>query len=375
MRIIHTADWHLGRIFHGIHLTEDQSFVLDDFIRFVRDSRADVVLVSGDIYDRAVPPPDAVRLLDDVLCRLCFDCHVPVVMIAGNHDSPDRLSFGSRVFANQNIHVMGLPVFPLKPVVFQDQHGTVSVFTLPYAEPPVVRQITGEEDVKDHESAMKALLGGVVLPQRSVLMAHAFAAGCTQSDSERPLSVGGASVVGTDCFKGFSYVALGHLHCSQEVTGSTACYSGSLMKYSFAEVSHVKSINMVEIDEKGGAVVERIPLLSRHDLRCVDGMLDELLKHAKTEDYIMVRLLDREPVLDAMGRLRTVFPNILHIERPGLRLASGELSGCRPERMSDQELFSAFFHQVTGTQLTEPEIRVFAEVVDVLRKEQREAEL
>src|SRR4051812_6106590 len=199
MRFIHTADWHLGRLFHGVHLTEDQHYALMQFVDVVKAERPDAVLISGDLYDRAVPPPEAVELLDEVLCRLVSDLGVPVVLIAGNHDSAQRLNFGSRLLSNRKLYVTGNLPSVCRSVVFEDAHGPVHVYALPYAEPMVVRERLECDGVIDHDSAMRELAGrirkGRPAAQRSILMAHAFVAGGAECESERPLSVGGAGTV------------------------------------------------------------------------------------------------------------------------------------------------------------------------------------
>src|SRR4051794_40817170 len=210
MRFIHTADWHLGRLFHGVHLTNDQHHALMQLVELVKQERPDAVLVAGDIYDRAIPPPEAVELLDEVLCRLVIDLKIPVVLIAGNHDSPQRLNFGSRLLANRRLYVTGNLPAKCESVVFADEHGPVHVYAVPYCEPMLVRQCLECEDVVDHDSAMRALVAriGTTHPsgERKILMAHAFVAGGAECESERPLSVGGAGTVDAASLGGFDYV-------------------------------------------------------------------------------------------------------------------------------------------------------------------------
>src|SRR3954469_1223090 len=240
MRFIHTADWHLGRLFHGVHLTNDQHHALMQLVDLVKQERPDAVLVAGDIYDRAIPPPEAVELLDEVLCKLVIDLKIPVVLIAGNHDSPQRLNFGSRLLANRRLYVPENLPRKCESVVFGDARGPVHVYALPYSEPMIVRQCLDCEDVVDHDSAMRALVAQIKAVHsngdRKILMAHAFVAGGSECESERPLSVGGAGTVDAANFGGFNYVALGHLHCPQRIGGGEVRYSGSLLKYSFDEV-------------------------------------------------------------------------------------------------------------------------------------------
>src|SRR3954464_6712037 len=254
MRFLHTADWHLGRLFHGVHLTDDQRHVLNQVVEIARDSRPDVVLVAGDIYDRAVPPPEAVELLDEILSRLVIELKLPVVLIAGNHDSPGRLHFGSRLLAERRLYVTGHLPARCEALVLEDAHGPVSFYAIPYAEPSTVRQCLECPEVTDHNAAMAAILARVrencPVSPRSVIVAHAFVAGGQECESERPLSVGGAGTVDVSCFAGFDYVALGHLHRPQKIhcPGGLVQYSGSLLKYSFDEADHSKSVTLVEMD-------------------------------------------------------------------------------------------------------------------------------
>lgn len=384
MRFLHTADWHLGRIFYGVHLTDDQAWVLDDLIRLASDSRAEAVLVSGDIYDRAVPPPDAVKLLDETLSRLVLGLRIPVILIAGNHDSPERLGFASQVLAARNLHLAGV----LSPnpvcVTLKDRYGPVCVHALPYAEPPLVRERLGREDICDHDSAMKALVERVKQSQptgaRSVLVAHAFVAGSEGSESERSLSVGGAGTVSSGCFDGFDYVALGHLHRPQRAGADNIQYAGSLLGYSFSEASHAKSVNLVDLDAAGKCSVERVPLSPRHAIRCIRGSFSELLSGPESgqspEDYLMAVLTDRGPILDARGKLSLVYPNLLHIERPYLA-EGGEEQVRGPGRdhrgLSDLELFRAFFSQVTGEDLNPEQAKAYAHIAENVHRDEREA--
>jgi exonuclease SbcD len=382
MRLLHTADWHLGRILHGVHLTEDQAHVLDQFVTLVKDSQVDAVLIAGDIYDRAVPPPEAVALLDDTLARLVRGLKIPVLMVAGNHDSPTRLDFASRLLEGQGLHVVGnIPCMP-RCIVLRDQHGPVYCYALPYAEPAVARATLENPTLHDHDMAMQALLAQVRTAHpdgaRAVLVTHAFVLGGEESESERPLAIGGAGTVPAACFAGFHYVALGHLHRPQTVGTTPIHYAGSLLKYSFAEASHAKSVSLVDIDVHGCCTVERIPLTPRREVRCLTGTLAEILTGPQPgesrDDYLMVTLLDREPLLDALGKLCTVYPNVLHLLRPQLSLTGkgGEPRGDH-RCLSDVELFNAFFEQMTGEELNAAQAEAYSTIVEALRRREREA--
>jgi exonuclease SbcD len=379
MRLVHTADWHLGRQFHNVSLIEDQAFVLEQLVELVRDVRPDIVVVAGDVYDRAVPPTDAVALLNDVLERLVLRDGVPVLLLAGNHDSPERLGFGAGVLSRQGCHVVGSLRVPLTPLRLTDRHGGVEVLAVPYSEPAVVRERLGEAGLQGHDAALRAVLAGASPRSpgtRRVMVGHCFVAGGAESESERPLSVGGAGSVGADAFAEFDYVALGHLHRPQRIGPGPIHYSGSLLKYSFSEAGHVKGVNLVELGPPGQLSVEQCRLEPRRDLRVIEGMLDDLLARpvGATDDYLLVRLQDRGAILDAMGKLRSVYPNVLHLERPGLESVGPARGGGREQlERGDRELFAAFFQQVTGDLLETREARVFDDVYDALERSDREA--
>jgi exonuclease SbcD len=342
----------------------------------VREERPDAVLIAGDVYDKSLPPVDAVQLLDDVLSRIILGESVPVVLIPGNHDSPERLSFGTRLLARQRLHVGTLPGGQCEPVIVSDDDGPVWIIPLAYCDPRVVRERLGDAEAQDHDHAMNSMVRwarGFAPPGvRTIAVAHAFVAGGEPSDSERPLSVGGAGSVDVGRFMAFGYTALGHLHRPQSMDRHRVRYAGSLMKYSFAEAGHSKSVTLVEMGRVGEVKVREVRLTPRRDLRCLEGRLADILRGPgpgeSREDYISVTLTDEGALLHPMDRLREVYPNILEVRRSVLSDA-GELIGIRGDhrRMSELELFRAFFEQVTGQPLTEEQEEVFAGVVEGLR--------
>jgi exonuclease SbcD len=380
MRFLHTADWHLGRLFHGLHLTDDQAdLLLGEFTHVIREARLDAVLIAGDVYDRSQPPPEAIALLDELLSRLILDLEVPVVMIAGNHDSPQRLQFGARLLAARGLHIRGTLAEAWTPLAFSDAAGTVEVCVLPYAEPAVVREGLGEPSIQDHCDAMRAAVRrfGQAGGARRILLAHAFVTGGASSESERPLSVGGTGEVDAGCFEGFQYVALGHLHAPQSVNPRIR-YSGSLMKYSFSEASQRKAVSIVEMSGDGGCRIEEVSLSPRRDVRRIEGRLQELLgtpPASGREDYLEVTLLDEGAVFDAMGRLRTVYPNVLHVQRKEALLADDRerSSGGDRRRMTHLQLFRDFHRHVTGEEMSAEQEKTFASVVETVEREAREA--
>jgi len=393
MRFLHTADWHLGRLFHQVHLTEDQDHVLRQLVEVARDARVDAVVVAGDVYDRAVPPPEAVRLLDDVLAELLLGLKMPVIVAAGNHDSPERLAFGSRIVSAQGLHLFGLPAPDSRPVVFADANGPVTFYVSPYAEPALVRERLARPDAEDHDSAMSAVISSMLAAHprdgRAVFVGHAFVQGGTGSDSERPLSVGGAGTVSASHFAPFCYAALGHLHRPQAMADGGIRYAGALLKYSFDEVGQDRSVTIVDIDASGRFSVEAVVLRPRRELRRIEGTLEELLNGGGSpapgspasgrdqvpsrDDYIVARLTDPRPVLDPIGRLRKIYPNVLCIERALPSFQPGELQPSRDRRQLDHDqLFAGFFGEMTGQPPRDDEKDVFLSVAAAVAGRDRE---
>jgi DNA repair protein SbcD/Mre11 len=359
MKILHTSDWHIGRQFHNVSLLEDQAFVLEQILEIIRDQQVEVVLIAGDIYDRSVPPAGAVSLLDNILTRICSDLKVPVIMIAGNHDGPERLSFGSRQLSGAGLYVTGSLGESFEPVILEDQAGKIAFYSIPYTDPATVSN-KYKLELKTHDEAMAFLISQIMEKHdpklRSVVLSHLFLQGGESSESERPLSLGGLDKVSTGHFKPFNYAALGHLHGPQQAGAEHIRYSGSLLKYSFSEEKHKKSVSIVELDEKGNCSVEQIPLHPRRDMRILEGALDDILDQGKNdpkkEDYLLVRLTDTHAILDIMNKLREVYPNVLHLERPGL-MATGEQRQMKRDHLKRDEvdMFRDFFQQISGNEL------------------------
>jgi DNA repair protein SbcD/Mre11 len=394
MRLIHTADWHLGRLFHNEHLTADQDYVLRQLVDLAAEVEPAAVIVAGDLYDRAVPPTEAVELLDGVLTELVDRLGVPVIAIAGNHDSAARVGFASSLLGQRGLHVVGTLEQAAAPIMLRDEYGPVRISALPFADPAEARAVFGDPDIHDQQAVSAAgvarALAAAESRERRILVAHAFVTGGFESDSERPLSVGGAQQVAAGTFAGFDYVALGHLHRPQPCGADTVRYAGSLLKYSFAEHAQVKSVCVVDIGppgsapgeagEAGGAAVsvETVPLRPRREVRRIEGTLAELLQRGpgdpRSDDYVLAVLLDRGALLDPIGQLRVVYPNTLSIERPLYEaIGAGEQRRPRPGSVGDLELFGTFFRYATGDDLSTAEHTELAAAVDALDRRRREA--
>lgn len=374
MKFIHTSDWHLGRILDQFHLTDDQALVLDQLVTLAKDEKAEALLISGDIYDRAVPPPEAVELLDDFVSHVALDLKIPIIVIAGNHDSRERLGFGAKILQHGRLFMFGTAMPKAPYVDLEDAYGKVRFYCLPYAEPAEWREVLSEETIRDHNAGyqhyMRDIQSSHPKGTRSVLLAHCFAAGAEKSDSERPLMIGGGGLVESKVFDFFDYTALGHLHKSQSI--GKARYAGSILKYSTSEAGKKKSICMVEMDKAGTCKIEERELFPRRDLRVVEGLFDDICKNSPSEDYVHVILRDKQPVLDAAGRLRRVYQNLLGIERPEESLGASRAIAAEITKMNEDDLFQIFFERVSGEKPDDSIIRVFKDAVAIVRRRDEE---
>lgn len=378
MRLLHTADWHIGRQLHNLSLLDEQRHALQQVTDLIEARQVDVVLVAGDIYDRSVPPAAAVALLDEVLSRICLELRVPVIMIAGNHDSPERLAFGARHLTRAGLHIVGHLMPEPEPILLGEPGHEVAFYTLPYADPASVRQLF-DIQVSSHDEAMGFLTGQILAHNAGrspcVLLSHCFVAGGETSESERPLAIGGAESVSPGHFQPFDYVALGHLHGRQYRGSEHVRYAGSILKYSFSETRQQKSVTLVDLDDSGVRGIEQVDLQPLHDMRILEGELEALLARGRDdpqrEDYLLVRLSDTHAILDIMGKLRQVYPNVLHLERPGL-MANSERRQLRREQLQRGELalFEDFYQQVRGESLTVAQRNLVAGLLEQIHKDE-----
>ena len=377
MRLLHTSDWHIGRQLHGVSLIADQEHVLNQIVEIAERESVDAVIIAGDIYDRAVPPAEAVKLLSSTLNRLCRDLGKQVVLIAGNHDSGDRLGFGSDLLGSAGLHIIGPLQNDVAKITLEKNGHQVDVFGLPYAGPLTVRQVLGAE-VSSHEQAMSALLDKVhqasSKDRSTVVVAHCFVDGAAECESERPLSIGGADRVSASLFQPFAYAALGHLHGRQYQGSEHVRYSGSILKYSFSEANHHKSITLVDIETSGQVGTRYVELEAIRDLRIVEGSLEDILTRGKTdtrpEDFILARISNTESIIDVMGKLREVYPNVLQMQSTGIR-EPGKLPGASREMLkkSHMNLFEGFFKDVQEEELSDEQRAYMVSLLENLQEE------
>jgi len=385
MKFFHTADWHLGKLVQGVYMTEDQEYILKQFVQAVEEEQPDAIIIAGDLYDRAVPPTEAVHLLDNVLEEIVIRLNTPILAIAGNHDSPSRLHFGSQMMKQNGFHVVGRLTKDYDPVILHDEFGEVHFHLVPYCDPSTVRNIFDDENIRTHNDAaqkiVKHIKNHMDPSARHVFVGHAFVtpygeAEDNTSESERPLSIGGAEYVSAEHFTGFHYTALGHLHRAHYVLEEKIRYAGSILKYSISEENHRKGFNIVHLDGNGNVTTHKRELYPLKDMRTVEASLEDLYTHPVCEDYVFVRLTDKTPILSPMEKVKSIYPNAMHVERKNYMIPT--MSGQERElqertQMNDLELFQAFYEEVKGIKVSDETEEIFKEIVDDLLQEERES--
>ncbi|GEN85086.1 nuclease SbcCD subunit D [Sporosarcina luteola] len=376
MKFFHTADWHLGKLVKGVYMTEGQRYVLRQFIDAIKEERPDAIIIAGDLYDRAVPPTEAVTLLDEVLREIVVDLKTPVIAVAGNHDSPSRLDFGSGLMRQNGYYIEGRLKHKTKPIVLEDSFGEVHFHLVPYADPSICKQVYEDDKITDFNSAVKRVIEDMVIKEdaRHVFVGHAFVTPHGEqeentSDSERPLSIGGAEYVSAELFKPFHYTALGHLHQAHHVLNETIRYSGSPMKYSISEEHHKKGFFVVDMDGEGNVDVQKRLLQPKYDMRTVEGKMDEILTHEPSDDYVFVKLLDATPVLFPMEKVKSIYPNAMHIERKVVRTAATleQQALEHQEKPDDMTLFRYFYSQMNESSPDAETEQIFQDVLQEVK--------
>ena len=410
MRFLHTADWHLGRIFYGQYLTDDQAHVLEhQFFTILKEEKIDGILLAGDVFDRAVPPIEAIELWDSIITRLAMDYKVPLFVVSGNHDGAERLEVGRSMLSESGIHIWGSPHHALQPFEFEGADGRVAICPMPFSEPrrigdalglnsseskPVDTDMTDDTlfsyvDDKDQEAVAlnlhnydqmyqawsDYLYKQVPKRMRSIAISHAFVMGGEVGGSERTLSVGGSEQVSPHVFKNFHYTALGHLHGPQRMGADHIRYSGSPLKYSFDEHGQKKSFTIIDMDTKGNIDISTIPVEAKRDVVILEGYFEDLLNNTALQtkhkdDYVQARLLDTMPIMDGMAKLRQVYHRCMTIELVG-RVATpvADMGDAVFKELNERELFNQFAETVWKNPLTEREQQYINSVWDRILKE------
>ena len=410
MRFLHTADWHLGRIFYGQYLTDDQAHVLENqFFSILKDEKIDGILLAGDIFDRAVPPIEAIELWDSIITRLAMAYKVPLFVVSGNHDGAERLEVGRSMLSRSGIHIWGSPHHALQPFEFEGADGKVAICPMPFSEPRRIGDALGlgaivskpvdidmsedslfsyvETDEQEpaslnlhnydqmYQAWSDYLFKQVPKGMRSIAISHAFVMGGDVGGSERTLSIGGSEQVSPQVFKDFQYTALGHLHGPQRMGADYIRYSGSPLKYSFDEHTQKKSFTIIDMNAKGNVDISTIPVEAKRDVVILEGYFEDLLNNKELqakhkEDYVQARLLDTMPIMDGMAKLRQVYHRCMTIDLVG-RLAApiADMGDAVFKELNERELFNQFAETVWKEPLTEREQQYINSVWDRILKE------
>ena len=378
MKFLHLADLHLGKRVNGFSMLEDQAHILRQILAILDDERPDGVLIAGDVYVKSVPSVEAVELLDGFLTELRTR-GVPVLLISGNHDSPERLAFGGRVMDSCGIHISPVYDGALAPVTLQDAFGPVHVWLLPFVKPAHVRRWFPDADIESYTDAVAEAIAHMDIDTaaRNVLVTHQFGTGGARSGSEE-LSVGGTDNVDSGVFAPFDYVALGHLHGAQHIGRETIRYAGSPLKYSFYEARQHKSVTVVTLGEKGDVQVRTVALTPLRELREIRGSYDELTARSFYEhttyrsDYLHLILTDEQDVFDAMSRLRTIYPYLMTLDYDNARTrAAGGMSvPAETERRTPLELFEALYQRQNHQPMSEVQRAYIAQLMEQIMEVQ-----
>lgn len=388
MKIIHTSDWHIGKIVNDFSMLEDQKYFLRQLVAYLRQEKADVLIVAGDIYDRSVPPAEAVALVNDTLVEIVSSLHIPVFLIAGNHDSPQRLSFAHELLEHSGLYICGEIKKPLAKISVADQFGPVNFYLLPYFQLHDVKRLFPEDQPTTISEAFTLLKeeieNGLQEKERNVLISHGFFSaqdGQLIFSLSPDLSAGGSELISSDLFYHFDYTALGHIHRAQHIGIESARYSGSPLKYSVDEAEHKKTVTCIVLGKKGKIKITQDSLPCLRDFRIVSGTFEQLLNRTRPEngnlnDYVFARLEENHPVIDAISRLRAVFPNIMGLTY--IKDSSGgpqvEFQAQKIKTKEPMELLEEFFSEVSGGRLSEEQKGLSEKILTELSQQRNEVE-
>lgn len=377
MKLIHLSDLHIGKRVNEVSMLEEQEYILARILTILDEEKPDAVMICGDVYDKTIPSAEAMQLLDDFLFRLSKR-NLPIMIISGNHDSPERLSFGYRLMDGSGIHLSPVYSGQVSPIVLKDSYGEVCFYLLPFLKPAHVRRFYPEENIDSYTDALRTAVShmNIDTAKRNVLLTHQFVTGAATCDSEE-LSVGGADNVDASVFEDFDYVALGHIHGPQNIGSQKIRYCGTPLKYSFSECSHKKSVTVVELGEKSSLNLRTVPLVPHHDMRQIRGSYEEITSKSfydgtDTEDYLHIILTDEEDVPEAMGRLRVIYPNLIQLSYDNTRTRTdSHISGAEDVKVkSPLELFGELYAQQNGQSLSDVQEAYLQDLMEKIWEEE-----
>ncbi|CEP40119.1 exonuclease SbcCD subunit D [Paraclostridium sordellii] len=398
MKIIHTSDWHIGKIVNEFSMIEDQKYILNKLIELIEIEDPKVLLIAGDIYDRSIPPVEAVELLNETLNKLIIEKNIKVLAISGNHDGGERLSFGGSILEKQGLYIAGRDEELYKKVTIKDENKNINFYLVPYKDPALTRKILEDKEIKSHNDAMISVVNKIKRElnkkEKNILVGHGYitmkrkdaikelenkyeAAELETSESERPLSIGGTDLIDGNIFEDFDYVALGHLHGRQKVGREAMRYSGSLLKYSFSEVNQKKGVYILDINKENNIDIDFKPMKPLRDLRIIKGNIEDLLEEGRNikegkNDYIQAILTDDGELINPMEKLKSVYPNTMLITRERKKEITEDKTSAKGEykKKSKLELFKEFYDDLgNGDYTKEKEAVLINTINEVLKSE------
>ena len=376
MKIMHLSDLHIGKKVNEYSMLQDQIYILKEILQIIDNEKVETVIIAGDVYDRSLPPNEALELFDEFLYQLSSR-NVNVFVISGNHDSPERISYGGRMMTENKIFLSPVYDGNVKPITLNDDYGEVNFYLLPFVRPADIRRYFPDENIENYTDAVKVAIDNmnVDFNERNILVTHQFVTGAELSESEDIL-VGGTDNVSGEVFDGFDYVALGHIHREQTVGKDNIRYCGTPLKYSFSEAKHIKSVTILDFNDKGNIKYSKIPLTPFRDMREIRGTYYELTlkssyESTNTEDYLHITLTDEEDIPDAIGKLRSIYPNIMKLDYDNLRTrGSGTVDAIENiESKSPFELFAELFKQQNNQDMSEEQEEIMRNLIDKIWEE------
>ncbi len=381
MRLMHLSDLHIGKRVNEYSMLEDQKYILDRILKKIEESSVDAVIIAGDVYDKSLPPTEAVQIFDDFLVKLSRK-NPDVFVISGNHDSPERIAFGGRLMSKSGIYISPVYSKEIEAVVLGDSYGEVNIYMLPFIKPAHVRALYPEREIPSYTDAVRVAIDEMHIDtsKRNILISHQFVSGAGRTESE-DVSVGGIDSVDVSVFEDFDYVALGHIHRAQNCRHDRIRYSGTPLKYSFSEAKDIKSITLVDIKDKGNISIEEIELKPLRDMIEIRGKYNEIMARnyyentSYSDDYTHITLTDEEDVPDAIGKLRTVYHNLMSLDYDNLRTRScAELDEqLDAEGKLPLELFADFFRSLNGREMSEEETAFMKKMIEDVWEDADEA--
>ena len=379
MKLMHLSDLHIGKRVNEFSMIEDQKYILAQILTILEQEQVDGVILAGDIYDKPVPPVEAVQVFDGFLTRLA-DRKIPVFAISGNHDSAERISFGAHLMSSRGVYLSRVYDGTVEKISLTDSYGEVCIYLLPFLKPAAVRHVFEEAEISSYQDAVRLAVRKLEVDpeKRNLLVAHQFVTGASRCESEE-IIVGGLDQVDASVFEDFDYVALGHLHSPQHVGRETIRYCGTPLKYSFSESEQEKSVTIVELKEKGQIAIRKVPLVPLRDMRKIRGTYLEVTARSfyegtNTEDYLQVTLTDEQDIPDGMQKLRVIYPNMMRLEYDNQRTRENKTvkSAKSVEKKSELELFEEFFEIQNNQPVSEQQRRFVERLIQEMQEKRIE---